>query len=290
MMPNFLIIGANRSGTTSLYLYLREHPEVFMPDRKEPHYFVAEQLSTLRVPAARAAIRDRASYERLFSKAGDRPARGEASTAYLYFDGAADRIKAELGERVRLLAVLRQPADRAYSAYLLQKREGLESASDFAEALRLEPQRIRRGEGGRYRDFGYYGEQLSRYYRVFRREQVRVYLYEELVRDPVAVAQDAFTFLGVDPTFKPSTSVAANPGGIPTRSLVAALVGWRSPLRPVLRVLPPRARERLKEAVGRRVLVRPPLEPALRADLTRGFEQDIRLLARLIERDLSHWL
>jgi len=292
MLPNFLIIGAQKSGTTALYWYIRQHPDVFMPERKEPNHFSFARPPAFSGPgAANRAVTDRAEYEALFEPGAGRKALGEASTSYLYTPGTAERIEREL-PGARLMAILRHPADRAFSAYLQMKRDGREPARDFAEALALEPQRLSDNwaYGWRYRDFGYYGAQLARYYERFPRDRIRVYLHEDLRRDPIGVARDAFAFLGVDPSFTPDTSVEPNIGGIPRTGIVGKIIGFRSPLRPVVRMLPRAVRERLKDFGARRTLERPRIDPELRAQLTRDYADDIRRLQALIGRDLSHWL
>ena len=294
-MPDFLVIGAAKAGTTAFYWYLRQHPDVFMPEVKEPHYFAfAGQRLAFKGPGVglNRAITDRATYERLFEAGAGRRAIGEASASSLYVPEAPERIRREAPE-ARLIAILRQPADRAFSSYLHLKRDGREPAAGFAEALALEPQRIRDDWGflWRYRDVGYYGRQLERYYALFPRERIRIYLHEDLRRDTPGVVRDAYAFIGVDQAFVPDTSVQFNPGGIPRSSLLGAAIGFRSPLRWLARrALPPIVLQRLKSQVGRQALARPRLDPLLRARLTDEFAEDIRLLASLIGRDLSHWL
>lgn len=292
MMPNFFIVGAQKSGTTALYWYLRQHPNVFMPERKEPSYFAFDGPPTFRGPgAANRAVLDRAAYERLFDPGAGCAGRGEASTSYLYSTQAPPRILDAVPD-ARLMAILRHPADRAYSAFQQLKRDGREPARDFAEALALEPRRIEENwaYGYRYRDFGYYGRQLARYYDLFPRDRIRVFLHEDLRDRPNDVVRDAFSFLGVDPAFTPDLSVEPNVSGIPRGGLVGFLIGFRSPLRPIVRALPRAIRERVKQAGARRTLVRTRVDPELRDRLTADYAEDIRRLAALIGRDLSHWL
>lgn len=294
-MPTFLIIGAAKAGTTAFYWYVRQHPNVFMPEVKEPHYWAfAGQRLDFKGPGVglNRAITDRAAYERLFEPGRGRRAIGEASASSLYVPEAPERIRRDLPD-ARLIAVLRQPADRAFSSYLHLKRDGREPAADFAEALALEPRRIRDNWGflWRYRDVGFYGRQLARYYGLFPREQIRVYLSEHLSRDPVGVIRDAYAFIGVDPAFVPDTSVQFNPGGVPRSSLFGLAIGYRSPLRWLARqVLPPSVLQRLKSGIARQALARPRLDPALRAQLTAEYADDIRRVSDLIGRDLSYWL
>ncbi|HEX6473777.1 MAG TPA: sulfotransferase, partial [Candidatus Limnocylindria bacterium] len=132
-LPNFLVIGAAKSGTTALWSLLRQHPQVFMPALKEPHHFAfdADQPAPqFRGPGAnlhRDAVTGTDAYRALFADAGEALAVGEASATYLYVAASVERIRAAIPD-ARLVAILRQPADRAYSSYLHLKRQGREPA------------------------------------------------------------------------------------------------------------------------------------------------------------------
>ena len=295
MMPSFLIIGAQKAGTTALWWYLRQHPDVFMPERKEPHHFTfvgsPPRFSGPRSVLDRAIV-DRAEYERLFASGRGRRALGEASPSYLYAEGVAERIRATIPD-ARLIAILRQPAERAFSAYLHFRRDGREPAASFEEALALEEERRRAGWGypWRYRDLGFYARQLARYYAVFPRDRLRVYLTEDLSRDALSVVTDAYAFLGVDSSFRPDTSLRPNVSGIPRSPLLQPVFAWQGPVRARLAALIPRGtRMRLRSTLGRTLLQRPRLDPETRARLTADFADDIRELNVLLERDLSPWL
>ena len=131
--PNFLIIGAAKAGTTSLYHYLRQHPDVYMSPVKEPAYYASAGAGG--EPRRRGAIRTRTAYERLFEAATTERARGEASSQYLNDEAAPDRIAADLGD-VRLIVSLRNPVDRAYSSYLGRLAGGTERRT-LDDALRM---------------------------------------------------------------------------------------------------------------------------------------------------------
>src|SRR5918994_33933 len=188
-MPNFFIVGAQKAGTTSLYHYLNQHPDVFMSPRKEPFFFDRELNAHGEVvkqefggPGDQQApkyvnIRE---YEALFAGAKGEKAIGEASPLYIYAPGTAERIKRYVPE-AKLIALLRNPADRAYSAFLHAVRIGREPLSDFAQALREEDDRIWYNWHYQfhYRNRGLYYAQLKRYFEVFGREKVGIWLYED---------------------------------------------------------------------------------------------------------------
>src|SRR5437588_3739397 len=156
-LPNFLIIGAARSGTTSLYQYLRQHPDIFMSRIKETNFYTDEDqiLDSW-------AVRSRAKYETLFAGAKGERAIGEATPKYLNAIAGVERIHTDL-PGVRLIASLRQPADRSYSSYLGRLMSGRESR-DIDDALRP----------GKYVfDSGLYYPRLRRYFELFPREQIK---------------------------------------------------------------------------------------------------------------------
>ncbi|WP_207890493.1 sulfotransferase, partial [Rubrobacter taiwanensis] len=205
---------------------------------------------------------------------------------------AAERIKRHVPE-VRLIAVLRDPAERAYSAFMHLVRDNREEP-DFARALELEEERIRLNYPWiwHYRRAGYYHEQLSRYYALFDPAQIRVYLYEDLRRDPVGTLQDIYRFLGADPAFAPDVSGRYNVSGVPKNRFINDFLRRDNPLKTAVRPLvPARLRGRLRRSLRRRNLTAaPPMPPGVRRDLVAGYREDILRLEELIGRDLSGWL
>ena len=295
-LPNFLIIGAGRSGTTSLYEYLRCHPDVFMSDVKEPGYFayMDGNLPTKGRHSEwvrRNAVISRERYEKLFAPAGSATAVGEASPIYLIHPDAADRIRAALPD-VRLIAILRHPIDRAHAAWFGLLRDGDESSPTIEEALKVEESRLGDGwtpSAGLVRN-GLYHQMLSRYFDRFPRHRIRVYLFDDLLRDPNGLLRDLFTFLDVDPTFVPDLSRRYGATGVVRNPVLRVL--WRNsrvPRRLLRPVLPRRWRD-AGFAWATRDLVKPPLAPATRAALMERFRPDIVALQDLIGRDLAGWL
>ena len=302
-MPNFLIIGAAKAGTTSLYHYLGQHPEVYVSPVKEPKFFAIKdrklefvgpdgELLASPVSESRAGrnrpIFTLEEYQALFDGLTDEKAAGESSPAYLYVPRAARSIREHI-PGVRLIAVLRDPAERAYSAFLHRVREGREPAADFARALREEEGRMRSGWGlgYHYRNRGFYYPQLKRYYETFERDQIQVYLHEDLRDDPVGTAQSAYRFLGVDDAFVPDTSTRYNTAGVPRNRLAGTLVTKFNKMAPALRRLPSGVLTRVK---GRIFTKPPPLDPRVREELSGAYREDISKLQGLIGRDLSGWL
>ena len=296
-MPNFLIIGAPRSGTTTLYEGLLEHPEVYMPSLKEPWFFALEgEVGPFRGPGddhnVRRGVRDLDSYRALFKGVSGESAVGEASTLYLYSPVAPFRIKEKTPE-AKLIAILRNPVDRAYSNYMQHVQQGREMLS-FTAALEAEQERIRAhwSPFWFYRQLGFYTEQLSRYLNIFDREQIKVFLYEDLERDLGAVLEEVFHFLDVDKNFTPTLSVRHNMGGIPKSRALHSFLSYSNPLKTALKPFFPRAlRKRLRVYVRNRNLNEgPQVSPGLRRELIEEHREDIVKLEELIQRDLSKWL
>lgn len=291
-LPNFFVVGAQKCGTTSLYYYLGQHPEVYMSLVKEPHFFDYDEGETpafggpLVPPLGVASMEE---YRTLFEGATDEVAVGEASPTYLYLPGTAERLRRHV-PGARIIAVLRDPAERAYSAFLHTVRSGREPLDDFSWALREEEGRIRDGWHPlfHYRNRGFYHGQVERYLRAFGRNRVRVYLYEDLRTEPLRVLQDAFRFLGADASFVPDVSTRYNASGVPRNRTVSAVVKRTNTLTPVLKkVLPFAARQRIK---GRLFAKAPSLRQDDRRELIEGYRGNILKLQDLIDRDLSEWL
>jgi hypothetical protein len=292
--PNFLIIGAGRSGTTSLYEYLRQHPQVYMSRMKEPSYFAFAGDHIPDSPGAawlRAnSVTTREAYDALFADAGNARAIGEASPQYLIREHAAERIHAAL-PGVRLAAILRHPVERAFSSYLAHVRDGWEPELTFEGAIADQNRRAREGWVlGRFIDYGLVMSKLAPYRRLFPAERLRIYLYDDLVTDPIGLIRDLLTYLDVDPAELPDMSLRHGSTGLIRNPILRAI--WRhSPkVRPLAaRLIPGALRSRVYRW-AMRDLERPPLRPETRAHLLALFRDDTLALQDLLGRDLSAWL
>ncbi len=296
--PDFLIIGAAKAGTTALYHYLRQHPDIFACPVREPNYFGLN-----RSPASYCgpgdqdtiglnSIADRAAYLDLFKGAGVGKKAGEVSPLYLYSPSAARRIY-EANPSMKLIVILRHPADRAYASYLHLVRDGRESLGSFEAALEAEGGRIEAGweHLWHYRSMGYYASQLDTYLEHFDRSQLLILLTENFKRKPDVILKSCFSFLDVDPMFKPNMSRRPNQSGIPRSRWVHRLMQQTGPLR---RGLVQRIPERWRGTVVTRVqqlnLRRPSMPVKTRRVLQEAYRTDIERLQGLIERDLEQWL
>lgn len=295
--PTFLILGAMKAGTTALYTALDQHPDAYMSPVKEPNFFAfAGQPPDFQAPIDRrpegvnhTSITGAEDYQRLFADAPAGAARGEASHWYLYHPDAPVHIEQYVPE-ARLIAMLRNPVERAYSEFLHFVRDGDEPLDDFAAALDAEPRRIEAHWAlGRYVDRGRYDEQLERYLDRFSAEQLRIYLYDDFADDPGAVRQDLFEFIGVDPAFEPEER-RVNVSGVPHSRWFHTLLTAAQPVRERIGPWLPDAVIDWANALKNQNLEKPPMDPSVRARLIDTFRPHVRRLETLIGRDLSHWL
>jgi hypothetical protein len=294
-LPNFLVIGAQKAGTTALYQYLKQHPQIYMSPVKEPHFFSFEGEKPVSLGQGRKLtdhITHIEAYRRLFEGVSAEAAVGEASPSYIYIPQSAERIRHHVPE-AKLIAVLRNPADRAYSNFLYAIKLGREPLTDFAQALSEEDARIQNGWGAfwHYKRKGFYYEQLERYFDKFDRNQIKIYLYEDLDAEPVVVLRDIFSFLGVDESYVPDISARHNVSGVPKSRTSRAVVTGIETVTPFLKRVLPADLRRVRESIRNKVLHEPPpLSAETREQLAELFREDILKLQNLIHRDLSAWL
>lgn len=298
--PNFLVIGANKGGTSALAAYLAQHPSIFMSPIKEPCFFshaVAGGAREIRfgapgTPARTHAIPSNlAEYRQLFEGVRGETAIGEASTSYLANPAAAQAIREHL-PNVRLIAVLRDPAERAFSNYLMYRMWGLEQETSFSRVIDLEERRIEAGypQGWHYKRLGLYFDSVNTYIRTFGRSAVKIYLYrKQWVEDQRNMLADVFRFLEVDDSFEVDTRERHNVSVVANSGAVDAVLNRPNPIRSLARALLP---DTVRSAIGRRMREwnRPRLREQDRARLIEFYREDILRLQDLIGRDLSHWL
>lgn len=303
LMPNFLIIGAGKSGTTSLYYYLKQHPQLFMSEVKEPNFFALEGKKLLMAEEDKDeinffpwAVTDLAGYQNLFRNAKPGYLKGESSTMYLYMDQAPEKIKSYVPE-VKMIGIFRQPAERLYSRYLHLARDNRMSAEDLKQVFDKSSLWWKRND---LVQEGFYFRHLSRYYDLFPKENIKVFLYEDLIKSPAETIKSIYSFLGVETDFMPDTKMKFNESGIIKNKLYDRLVGRNSLIKNAIKKTLPGIFQKAKSSYAIKNIVnklrkanleRPPFDPAMKKRITDEiYKEDILKFQNLIQRDLEHWL
>jgi hypothetical protein len=300
-LPDFLLVGAPKAGTTALHAALAQHPELYLSPVKEPKYYLCGDSPP---PAYRGPgdahsnqewIWQRQRYLDLFAEAGDEQQAGESTPFYLYHRDARRRIAGDL-PNAKLIAVLRDPVDRAYSNWMHLWADGLEPCADVVSACEREAKRVDAGWAPfwHYRGLGMYGRQLADLYEHFPREQVLVLRYLSLVDSPAETLDRICAFLGVEPGIVgslPRENVTAHPQATPRHRVVARAARAAAAAG---RFLPSTAgmalTRRLEHVLQRSAPPRQPLTWDERELVLPYFEADIRLLERITGDDFSFWL
>jgi len=299
--PNFFIVGAPKCGTSAMYEYLRAHPDVFMPTRKEPKFFSTD-LDSGSARDGEVVVRGLDNYLALFAPGESRRRVGEATALYLFSREAATNIHA-FDQEARIIVMLRNPVDLMYAFHGERLYNGNEDIPDFREALAAEGDRMkgkRLPPGGsipaalQYRSVASLPEQLQRYLDLFGREGIKIILFDDFRKDPGAAYQDVLSFLNLPGHSLPDYAVV-NASKRRKSAKFAALV--RRPPAFITSLARAIAPQRLRTVMAKGLIEwntergeRPSLDPDLRDSLTREFEPQVRQLQELIGRDLSHWL
>lgn len=303
LLPDFLIIGAGKSGTTSIDNYLKQHPEIFMSERKEPNFFAYEKLDpqTLihdkgQLKYYQNSILNLKDYLELFEQAAPGQIKGEVSNTYLYIQDAPHRIKHYIPD-VKLIVILRQPVERLYSRYLHLARDNRLPTKKFSDVLDKNTIWWERNDLIKE---GMYYKNLSRYFELFPSGNIKVFLFEDFNKYPERTLQSIFKFLGVDDNFKPDYSTRYNRSGFIKNKIYDKLIGHNSIIMRSIKNTLPDTYDNLKsnlvlQKVVNRVrdinLKRPKIDPELKNTiLCQIYREDIIKLQKLIQRDLSHWL
>ena len=205
--PDFFIVGAPKAGTSSLYEYLKDVPGIFLSDRKEPNFF-----SRINSPKnfVLQPIRDKQEYLNLFAKAKEEDVIGEASTAYLSNPEAHNLIH-EVNPNAKIIIILRDPVERAISSYLMIKKTGKVDLS-FRKEL---DKAILMYEGNKTSSNltlrkGFYSENIKKYWNIFGKEQVKILIFEEFIKNPKNTVEDIINFLFYKSSFLSRKKFSAN--------------------------------------------------------------------------------
>jgi len=292
--PNFFIVGAPKSGTTALNEYLKQHPQIFIPEIKDVSFFGSD----LHFISPRIT---REQYMQAFTGVANEERIGEASVWYLYSKRAAAEIKA-FCPSASIIAMLRNPVDMLYAQHSEFLYNCNEDISDFATAIDAEedrkrglsiPRKAHLVEGLFYRETAKYGEQIERYFRMFGRENVHIIIYDDFKRDTQAVFKQTLQFLGVNPDFRPRLKIINPNKVVRSRRIMEFLVDPPQFLTSAYQAIAPQRLHghfliRLRR-LNTRYRQRPPIDPDLRRRLQAEFRTEVECLSELLGRDLTGW-
>ena len=296
-LPNFLIVGAAKSGTSSLHNYLNQHPEVFMPSYnkegmkvKEPRFLIKDLVQH----RLHNGVWNWEEYKSLFNDVKDEISIGESTVLYLYYyKHAIDNIKKYLGENVKIIIMLRNPTDRAYSAFQHVSR-GLKEQNSFEEALEIEKGKMDKESSltpmVMYKEMGLYHEMVRAYKENFK--NVHIVFYEDFRDDTEGEIKKIFKFLGLSLSAHIDFVSRHNVGGKRWKNEKMKHVFMKNnPLKSALKKVVPKSlrkgvRDTLISASTDKVA---PMKENTRIKLNTFFKDDVKKLSDLLNRDLTHW-
>lgn len=296
VLPNFLIVGAAKAGTTTLWAWLGQHPSIFLTPQKETHFLIYNCKQPRAEDVGPDSIRSADAYASLFRNVTSEKAVGEASPGYLCDPDVPGEINRYL-PGAKAIMILRDPVDRAWSAFTKAVVLGHErDESDFLAALESEPiDNPDPWDGSRrYIRQGLYGVQTERYFRELGRERVKVLFYEDLQEDPRELLRNVFEFLEVDSDFLVDTGEPMNVTVKPRSRALHNFLTSPSSLRSwVEDVMPAAMFDRLRHSVRALRLKNlkdvPQLDSRTREIAHAYFRDDIQRLEKSVGRDLTGW-
>ncbi|RMA93316.1 sulfotransferase family protein [Hydrogenothermus marinus] len=293
-IPNFFIVGAGKAGTTSLYYYFKQHPDIYMSPIKEPNYFAKDtdiNEFIKRHKGVNTFIKDFNEYIQLFKDRKKEKVVGEASVSYLYSKVAAAEIF-KYNPNAKILIILRDPIERAFSQYLMNLMIGLTTEKNFIKEVVNDYKNSKGilGSAYLYIEFGLYYEQVKRYLDIFPKKNVKILLFEDLKNNLENTLKNIFVFLDVDSNVKIDIT-PQNPSYVPRipPSINKFILKWGRNLKPII---PSNFWNEFKNFY-RKIFFenqKPVLSEKDRKYLLPFFEQDIKKTQELIQRDLSSWL
>ena len=312
ILPTFIVVGANKGGTTSIYHYLKQHKKVYLSPVKEPHFFSKDiDVNLFKREFAQnklqdidkyvngemkeefhaAFIRDIEQYKKLFSKVQDQKAVGELSTSYLFSEVAAKEIKALIPD-CKIIICLRNPFDRAYSHYRMNLWTGNSNEFDFYKALVEDYDHKPKvwGNAHLYTEIGLYYQQVKRYLDLFGKDNVKIIFTEDMKKNAAQVVKELYEFIGVDSSFVPDTSTRYNEVFTPKYKNITWFLN-KSGIRPLMKRLSPQVLKNIFVKVFYKGKGEKGEIPAnAKQFMLEKFSEDISKLSVLLNKDLSNWI
>jgi len=310
IVPDFLVVGAVKAGTTSLHAYLDQHPEIYLSPIKETNFFSKADMQFAHfrkdygfdiaidfdkylrqrplVEKHIAHVPDLRTYNALFEDAPKKALLGEVCNSYLICPSSAKAIRAHNSE-TKIIAVLRNPTERAFSQYLMNIKEGKTSEPDFITEIKTDLALAKRGWGvsHQYHELGQYAQQLSRFFEAFPKEQIKVLFFDDLKNDSQSFFTDLFEFLGI-PSIAIDTSVKLNQAGKPRLGKLNFLLTQLGVVSFLKGIFPRSIRQQLAKLVYTQKGL-PKLQYEERAYLLEYYRDEIVRLEALLNKNLDHW-
>lgn len=281
--PNFFIVGTGRGGTSSLYHYLSQHPDIFMSPIKEPYFFCQELISDI---TTGNFVLDKDKYLELFNDISGRRVVGEASAAYLDFPPTAGRIKTSVPD-AKIIIMLRNPSERAFSEYLANVTLGYEKRT-FNQTVTDEIKEIRNEPTNAYNSVsrGLYYNHVKRYQDLFGNKNVKVIIFEDFIKNTQLILEEVLEFLGINKKIEfelePKNQYRIPKGGI------AELLFADSKIRKIIKKsIPVNMRIRFGEKYLLKKEIRPTIDLETKKILDDIYSEDINKLSNLLNRELK---
>jgi len=286
MKVDFFIVGAPKAGTTSLYHYLNEHPKIVMSTQKETDFFSDESLQKQAMYYGKNRINTIEKYHALFQNT-EKEVLGEASVSYLFYDDVPKKIKI-YNPNGKIIILLRNPIDRAFSHYLMDYRLGLVSQSfDEIVGAKNKDEKTKLFYQ-QYIELGMYYQQVKRYLDVFGKENICILFYQDFKQDGAKEVKNIYQFLGVESNFEAEVGKKHNTFSMPKNAIVRKIysVVW---LRKLLNKLIPSSIIKTIKTTLFRKDKKPKLSEESRLELYAVFNEDVKQLEELLAKDLSRW-
>jgi len=283
--PNLFIIGAMKAGTTSLYEYLKDIPDIYMSPVKEPKYFSEERDSE---NTGVKRIKDETEYLTLFEKAKDEKFLGEASPDYL-FDPDSAKLINQIMPEAKIIIILRDPIERAFSHYLLDLRSNPTESQVHEKLLHDMNEKIKKKKIRLRLEASFYHDDVKRYLEIFPREQVKILIFEEMMKNPKGTIQEILDFLGLNYELEELKGEAHNPFvglSVPRGAFSKNFLEKGSKSKFVKKIIPSSIRNFLQTKVLSKQLSKPKLKEEDRKLLKNLYAKDVEKLKNLLERTL----
>jgi len=287
MLPNFIIVGTPKAGTTSLYHYLSEHPQVFMSEPKEVNYFSKDEIEEQGLYYQDFKAKDLKSYEALFNQVRNEVAIGEGSVSYLYYPKTPQKIKNILPD-IKIIILLRDPIERAYSHYLMDFRMGLINLSFEEVVYKTSNHKKIDLFYQQYIELGLYYKQVKRYVDTFGNTQIKIFLQEDLKNNTEKVIFDLYSFLDIDNSIIIDTNQQHNAFSMPKNKVIHQLYSSYIIRSLIKTVFTKKIKEQIKNIFFERKK-KPKLNYKTKEYLQKIYFEDIKKLESLINQDLSQW-